>query len=150
MKNKDHLFKQGNKAAEKWTEEEAIQLGEDVINWLKAEDENIFFSEYIALIAEPSKYRGKLNADIIGDLSAKYASFSELIKKCKEIQRVKIVKYATFDKINIYMSKFLLINHHGYLSERQLAAQTEEKPAPVQINLIADTKILPSNEEDVK
>ena len=82
----------GNKNAEKWTEEEALKLGNELIVWLKEKDEdgqdkgNIFFEEF--LIIEKNMYR-----DLIDYLSSKFESFSELKKRAKEIQELKLIKF---------------------------------------------------------
>ena len=36
----------GNKNAEKWTEEEALKLGNDLLDWMKADD-NFWVKEYL-------------------------------------------------------------------------------------------------------
>ena len=69
---------------EKWTEQKAIDLGNELIEWLKQKDEsgedkgNMFFEEF--LIIEKDLY-----LDLISYLSGKFSSFSELIEKAKKI-----------------------------------------------------------------
>ena len=40
-------FKAGNLAAEKWTEEIALDLANDLIDWMKKEDSNIFYEDFL-------------------------------------------------------------------------------------------------------
>jgi len=97
----------------KWTEKKAINLGEDLIKWLKDKDEegedkgNMFFEEF--LIIEKNLY-----PDLIRYLSEKFNSFYELIEKAKKIQEIKLVKYGVGDRLNATMTKFVLINHFKY------------------------------------
>ena len=71
-------FNEGNKAAVKWTEEGALKLATDLIKWMKDADENIFFDEFIFLVADSEDYDGKLYPDLIAYLGKKYSSFFEL------------------------------------------------------------------------
>ena len=41
-------FEKGNKAAEKWTEENALALGQALLDWMK-EPQNIFFEEFLVV-----------------------------------------------------------------------------------------------------
>jgi hypothetical protein len=98
---------------EKWTEQKALELGKDLINWLKAKDAdgedkgNMFYEEY--LVIERDFY-----LDLIRYLSNKFTSFSELIEKAKKIQEIKLVKYGVGDRLNATMTKFTLTNNHGW------------------------------------
>jgi hypothetical protein len=101
---------------EKWTEEIALQLGNDLIDWLKAKDEdgedvgNIFYKEF--LIIEKDLHPNK-----ISQLSDKFSSFRELIEKAKKIQEIKLVKYGVGDRLNATMTKFTLTNNHGWTEQ---------------------------------
>ncbi len=64
-------FGKGNKAAEKWTEDASLMFIDDLISWMMAEDENIFFSEFILLECDESKYPGKISLNIVGYLAKK-------------------------------------------------------------------------------
>jgi hypothetical protein len=98
---------------EKWTEQKALQLGNDLIDWLKAKDEdgedkgNMFYNEF--LIVEKDLHPNK-----ISQLSDKFSSFRELIEKAKKIQEIKLVKYGVGDRLNATMTKFTLTNNHGW------------------------------------
>lgn len=98
---------------EKWTEEKATELGEELIKWLTDKDNegNIFFEEFIVIQKD-------LYPSLIAYLSKKYSSFSKLIEKAKKIQEIKLYKYGVADRLNAAMAKFVLINEHGKLSDR--------------------------------
>lgn len=98
---------------EKWTEEKALQLGNELIEWLKAKDDkgedkgNIFFQEF--LIMEKDLYD-----ELIGYLCKKFTSFLRLIEKARSIQELKLQKYGVGDRLNATMTKFVLTNKHGW------------------------------------
>lgn len=111
-------FGNGNKAAEKWKETDALRLGEDLLSWMKEKDENVFFDDFLYLACDESKYKGKIYPDLLSYLAKKYTSFSELLVKCREIEKIKLKKFGAFDKLNSGIVKFLLSAEYG-LSERQ-------------------------------
>ncbi len=107
-------FEKGNKLAEKWTEEKALQLADELITWLKEED-NIYFEEFLVL--EKEMYGTSLNY-----LKKKYPMFSKRIKLAKKIQKVKLIKYATEERINPPFTKFILSVTHG-MHEKKIIDQ---------------------------
>jgi hypothetical protein len=106
-------FSKDYQPAEKWTEKKSLELGQELIDWLKQKDSegedkgNIFFEEF--LIIEKDLYD-----DLIRYLSNKFSSFSELIKKAKKIQEIKLQKYGVGDRLNATMTKFVLTNIHNW------------------------------------
>jgi hypothetical protein len=105
---------------EKWTEKKALELGRDLIEWLKeGGKKNIYFEEYIVI--ERDFY-----PSLTAYLCKKYSSFSKLINKAKKIQELKLVKYGVDDKLNATMTKFVLTNHHNY-TDKVVKETTEKK-----------------------
>jgi hypothetical protein len=101
-------FKAGNSAAEKWTEEKALQLADELIVWLKKEDVNIFYEDF--LFIEKDLYK-----ELIAYLSNKFPkSFGLKIKRAKKIQEIKLKKLGVLDQLNATMTRFTLINNHGW------------------------------------
>lgn len=98
---------------EKWTEEEALKLGNDLIVWMKANSINMFWEEY--LVIERDLYEG-----VISYLCGKFTSFSKLIEKAKKIQEIKLKKYGTADQLNATITKFVLINDHDWRDKSEL------------------------------
>jgi hypothetical protein len=92
---------------EKWDEERALQLGKDLIEWQKKDNINIFFEEF--LIMERDLY-----PQLISYLSEKFSSFLKLIEQARKIQELKLQKYGTADKLNATITKFVLVNKHGW------------------------------------
>ena len=110
-------FGKNNKAAEKWTEEHALRLGNELITWMKAEDENIFFEDFLFLQCNEADYPGKIHKDLLSYLAKKFTSFSDLLRQARNIEEVKLKKYGAFDKLNASIVKFLLSAEYG-LSEK--------------------------------
>jgi len=98
--------------SEKWTEKKALDLGADLISWLKEKDSNgndignIFFEEFIVINMD-------LYPQLTSYLCKKFSSFLKLIEKAKKIQELKLYKYGTADRLNAQITKFVLINEHG-------------------------------------
>ena len=118
-KNKKYLFQEGNKAAEKWTEERALAFGNEMLLWMVSSDENIFFEEFIFLVAPflPSYEDVSIFVSTPAYLANRFESFSKLLGQCRKIQELKLKKFGSFDKLNASIVKFLLSAEHG-LSEK--------------------------------
>lgn len=110
-------FSSEYKPAEKWTEDHALRLADDLLKWMKAEDENIFFDEFLYLSCDESKYPGKIYPDLLGYLGRKFSSFLERLEQARNIEKIKLKKYGAFDKLNASIVKFLLSAEYG-LSEK--------------------------------
>ena len=104
---------------EKWTEQKALELGSDLINWLKEKDNDgedkghIFFEEF--LVIENDYY-----PELISYLCDKFSSFSNLINKARKIQELKLQKYGVGDRLNATMTKFVLINKHNWKDKSEI------------------------------
>ena len=120
-KDKHWQFKEGNKAAEKWTEERALNFGKEMLTWLTDADENIFFEEFIFLIAPnlPEYSDVAIFATTPAYLSSRFESFSKLLGKARKIQELKLKKFGSFDKLNSSIVKFLLSAEHGLTEKRE-------------------------------
>lgn len=106
---------------EKWTEKKAIELGNELIAWMKADDKNIFFDDF--LYVENDYY-----SELVWYLKNKFFSFSKLLSKAKKIQETKLVKYGVFDKLNASMTKFTLINNHNWKERSEVENTIKSKP----------------------
>lgn len=106
-------FSSSYQPQQKWTEKKALQLGQDLIDWLKATDENgmdkgnILVDEFLVIEKE-------LYPQLTSYLCGKFTSFSKLYEKAQRIQQTKLVKYGIGDRLNASMTKFTLINNHGW------------------------------------
>lgn len=97
----------------KWTKKRAEQLGNDLIAWQKKDAINIFWEEFLVIERD-------LYPDVIRYLSEKYSSFSDLIRQASKIQEIKLQKYATANKLNPAITKFVLINKHGWRDKQEV------------------------------
>ena len=100
---------------EKWTEERALSLGKELIEWLKEEGtENMFFEEFLVI-------KKDLYPELTSYLCNKFSSFSKLIAKAKKIQEIKLKKYGSGDVLNATITKFVLINEHEWKDKSEVA-----------------------------
>jgi len=119
---------------EKWTEAKALSLANDLIAWMKANPTNMFFDEY--LYVEHDYY-----SSLINYLSKKFSSFSKLIERAKKIQEIKLKKFGTADKLNATITKFVLINEHGWKDKQDI-----EQSNKTQIEYINVSKQFPDKD----
>ena len=98
---------------EKWTEERALELANELIAWQKESPAHMFWDEF--LIIEKDLYETLINY-----LAKKFTSFSNLLEKAKKIQEIKLKKYGTADKLNATMTKFVLINNHNWKDQSHI------------------------------
>ncbi len=115
------MFQKGNKAAEKWTEDRAVQFGKDMLNWMLISNDNIFFEEFLFMVAPfMDEYSDcSINVNTPNYLATKYPSFLELHENARKFQEIKLKKGGSFDKLNASIVRFLLSAEHG-LSEKSI------------------------------
>lgn len=102
-----------NNNAEKWTEEEALKLGNRILNWIRQQKvNNVFLSQFLYI-------ENDYPFDVLNYLSGKYKSFSVLIKKAKKIQETKI-RLGYLGSNNTALAIFCLKNNHGYRDKREV------------------------------
>lgn len=104
-----------------WTEEKIMELGYELLEWLKASEDNVWFERFL--------YEEKdLYPQLIGEMTAKYEKFAELIKRCKKIQEGKIVDGTFKHNLNPTMAIFVLKNHYQYTDKQQTELTISEQP----------------------
>lgn len=109
-------FSKEYQPAEKWTEKVSLKFANDLLEWMNAEDENIFFDDFLFNVANPKDYgkNNRIYPELIDYLCDKFSSFSKLLEIAKKKQEIKLKKFGVFDKLNASMTKFTLINNHGW------------------------------------
>lgn len=118
---------------EKWTEKKALELGNELIEWLKIDGkENMFFEEF--LVIEKNLY-----PPLIPYLKRKHTSFLKLIEKAKKIQELKLIKYGVNNELNSQMTKFVLTNHHDY-EERSKVNNVIDIPDILNVDPLGDNE----------
>ena len=104
-----------------WTEEKIMELGYELLEWLKESEDNVWFERFL--------YEEKdLYPQLIGEMTAKYEKFAELIKRCKKIQEGKIVDGTFKHNLNPTMAIFVLKNHYQYTDKIQQDITISEQP----------------------
>lgn len=111
-------FSSTYKPQEKWTEEEALKLGEELIEWMGVEavTENMFFEEFLIM-------KKHMQPKTLAYLAKKFTSFLTLLSVAKKIQELKLKKYGTADKLNASITKFVLINNHDYRDKKEITGK---------------------------
>jgi hypothetical protein len=123
-------FSSENQPEEKWTLENAMQLGRDLITWQKEDNTHIFYDEFLYI--EKDYYSG-----LISYLCEKFTPFSKLIERSKKIQEIKLKKFGTADKLNAAITKFVLINEHNWRDKQELTgADGKDLNTSIQIEII--------------
>jgi len=105
----------------KWTKKALKEIADEMLLWFEKED-NIFFKEFLL-----SK---DLYLSFLTDAMEMDTYFSQTCDKCKELQHMKLLNGGVLIKkgYNPSMVKFLLINDHGYVSEKtQQQVQIQDK-----------------------
>ena len=97
---------------EKWTEQEALKILNELLDWLKektkkSESNNLFVQDFLVIEKD-------LSPTLFNYLSDKHSSVSRLYKKAKKIQEMKLVKLGLSNKFSATITKFVLTNHHNY------------------------------------
>ena len=124
-------FAEGNKAAEKWTETEALKLGNDLLEWMKSEDENIFFDDFLFISCDEKKYAGRIYKDLPVYLAKKFSSFLDILEICKKIEETKLKKFSAFDKLNASIAKFVLSAKYDYKEKTDTTSNGQTINIPI-------------------
>lgn len=119
-------FEVGNKVAEKWTKEVALDLVNELIDWISTDNfekptDNMFVNEFILM-------KKRMNPDTFNYLAKKFSSFSELYGMAKKIQEIKLSKYGTADRLNAPITKFVLQNNHNWTDKKDVQQTIKELP----------------------
>lgn len=105
-------FSKDYQPAEKWTEEKALEMGQELLDWLdiptiEGEANNVFIDDFLYI--EKGYYTTLFNY-----LMKKFSSVSSLHKVAKKKQEMKLAKLGLTSKFNPAITKFVLTNHHDY------------------------------------
>ena len=121
----------------KWTEEKAMELANELLEWISKDDKrNLFIREFLLQVKD-------LYPDVLAYLRSKFPSFDKAIEKAKQIQEVKLLKYGVLDSYNATITQFVLVNHFGYKSRHEKEVIREERITGIDIKVIE-----PGNEKD--
>lgn len=124
------LALRGNKNNEIWTEELALDFGNDILQWMREKPENIFFKQFIYVDGDLTKYHNagaKVYADTPKYLASRFDSFKEILNVCREIEEAKLLNMGSFNKINSGMAKFVLSCNFNYAEKSQQTVKVENQ-----------------------
>lgn len=132
-RNKNGTFAKGNKCAEKWSEEEAIKLGDELLEWMYSRIDNVFFEDFFVV-------EKKLYPTIYSFLIEKFEPFSKRIELAKKIQEIRISKGCLTNEFNGGFGKFFLSANHG-MSEKSITEVEQKGEAPtIKLEIIEDNR----------
>jgi len=126
---KGKKFSSEYQPSEKWTEKKALDLGQELLSWMKEKDDdgedkgNIFFEDF--LMIENNYYE-----ELIAYLCGKFPSFLKLIGQARKIQEIKLIKFGVGDRLNATMTKFVLTNNHDYTEKVDNTTKGESMNPP--------------------
>ena len=130
-RNKKGQFVEGNKSAETWTEEKAMALGEELIEWMRKSEMNFSFEEFFVL--EKDMY-----PNVYSYLIGKFEPFSKLIEKAKKIQEIRVSKGCLLNEYNGGFGKFFLGANHNWSEKQEIEIESTE-------NKVIEVKVLETN-----
>jgi len=130
-RNKKGQFVEGNKSAEKWTEEDAMKLGEELIEWMKESDSNVIFEKFFVLEKD-------LYPTVYNYLMKNFEPFSRLIEKAKKIQEIRVAEGCLTNEYNGGFGKFFLGANHNWSEKQEIEIESTE-------NKVIEVKVLETN-----
>lgn len=101
-----------------WTEERAIKLGTEMVEWMK-EDDNLLYKDF--LLFKKNVSRGTIK------YLKKYSSFLTLYENSKDIQQQKLIKKGLYKETDPNFTKFILNTSHGMIERKEQEEKQEEK-----------------------
>lgn len=92
-----------------WTEEKANELGRELVEWFRKNENHIFWQEFLLL--EKALYK-----DLIQYLLRKFpkSEFARCVDMAKKFQEIRLCNGALNRTLNPTMAIFLTKVHHGY------------------------------------
>lgn len=129
-------FQKNNTLALKWTEEKALALALELIEWMKYDESNFLMKDFLI--------EKDLYADLIADLSHKYPCFAEHIARAKEIEAHRIQKFALTNNLNPGMAQWVLaVNHQKHNVQKQEITGKNGSPLTTPTIILQPVKAVP-------
>jgi len=123
--NKNALGNKGGRP-EKYTQEFLKDLADKLIKWFKSSEDNIFINNFCI--------DNDVDKRNLSNLCEKSQEFSRAYNKFITFQEGMILKQSYKRERSEQISKFLLINNHGYVSDKTQAQV--DQTSKVQYNVI--------------
>ena len=116
-----------NTNAEKWTEDLALNMANELMAWMRDKPQNIFYKEFFHI-------NNNYHPNLISNLAAKFKSFSELIKMAKVMQEVKLQRHGR--GLGSAMAIFSLKNNHGFRDKVDHTTNDKEITSEITVRII--------------
>lgn len=113
---------------EVWTESKSLEFFNELIKWFLSEDENVFLNDFLYfdyMVNHPEIDRVYFN-DLPTRLRDKFSSCAKLYEISLKMQETKLVKFGVFDKLNATMTKFCLMNNHGWKDKGDMTTNNND------------------------
>ena len=94
----------------KYSTEDIERFADSLMEWLE-DQENYWFKDFCI--------KHKIDPDILPMWAKENEKFAGCFKFAKSIQESRIFKGAMIDSFNSSISKFALINHHGWVDKQE-------------------------------
>jgi len=115
-------FEEGNKAAEKWTEETIQELINELFEWFETDQiNNIFLKDFFVI------HKGYYSS-IVSYLSEKSKAFSKAIERAYDYQEIRLSKNGLLNKYNPGITRLMLAAHHGIREDEGKEEGKEKDP----------------------
>jgi len=102
------MKKKTPKPSRDFTEAEAIQIGNELLEWFHQKDDHIYVDDFLLITK-------KLLATDVEYLIATFPAFKESLSNADKIELAKLKKYASADRLNASIVKTIMTNKHDWL-----------------------------------
>jgi len=140
-RNEKGQFIEGNKSAEKWTEEELIKLGDELLEWMLSSKTHIWFKDFFTF-EKKMVYRS-----LVSYLVSISEPFSERIELAKQIQESRLVNGGLTGEILWKASEFILKSNMGWSDKQEIAIE-DNRDKVIQIELLETKWVEPQPKEE--
>ena len=136
-RNKNGTFAKGNKCAEKWTEAEAIKLGDELLEWMFSRNDRCWFQDFFT-------YEKKMGyKSLVCYLTEKFQPFSERIELAKQIQESRLFHGGLTNEFNSKIASMGLNIIHDWheksITEVEQKDDTEQD-INITVNIVDDNR----------
>lgn len=99
-----------------WTEDVAMKLANELMEWVEADDMNLFFQEFLT--------KRNCSRQRVHDMMSRFPVFADLIKRAKELQEFKLARLSATRKIDCATAIFVLKNLHSYADKQEIKSES--------------------------
>ncbi len=127
------------KPEDSWTEEEALQLGVELIKWYFITRKNIWQKTFFTEIAQ-------VDLSLVQDLENRYPKFKKFTNRARQLQESRLVDMP-LDKskngIDGYHARWVLARHHKGDWQEKINIESEDKTVTFNVNYGNNIEVQP-------